>query len=165
MKRRRFDTAIRPASATLLVLVGCLAFSAPLWAAGQARLSKGVSDHLASKSRASIDLIVRGTADEVEALAARHGVTIARRLKSGAVLRANATEIAALSDDPAIGSLSRDVQVTSFMAVTDPAIGADQVWDGVAGLPGLVGRGVGVALIDSGIWAQRAISRRAPSPT
>jgi serine protease AprX len=37
------------------------------------------------------------------------------------------------------------------MAVTNAAIGADQVWEGFDAIPGVTGTGVGVAVIDSGI--------------
>ena len=37
------------------------------------------------------------------------------------------------------------------MAITNAAIGADQAWEGIGGLPGVTGQGVGVAIIDSGI--------------
>jgi hypothetical protein len=70
------------------------------------------------------------------------------------VFHVNAAELDALTNKPSRAYLSRDVQVTSFMAVTDPAIGADKVWAGVAGLRGFTGTGIGVALIDSGVWTQ-----------
>ena len=110
---------------------------------------------MASKSTAPVDVIVHGTADEIDALAARHGLTIRKRLDDGAVFRANAAQLDALSSE-SLSYLSRDVEVTSFMAVTDPAIGADQVWAGVAGLPGFTGSGIGIAIIDSGVWAQHS---------
>ena len=46
------------------------------------------------------------------------------------------------------------------MAVTDAAIGADQVWAGLEGLAGLTGRGVGIAIVDSGIARHPAIRDR-----
>ena len=47
------------------------------------------------------------------------------------------------------------------MAVTTEAIGADQVWSGAfAGLRGYTGRGIGVAVIDSGIAQHRALRGR-----
>ena len=42
-----------------------------------------------------------------------------------------------------------------MMAVTTVATGADQVWGGFAGLPAYTGRGIGVAIIDSGIAAHQ----------
>ena len=46
------------------------------------------------------------------------------------------------------------------MAVTDEAIGADQVWRGLEGLTGYNGRGIGIALIDSGVARLPAIRGR-----
>ena len=46
------------------------------------------------------------------------------------------------------------------MAVTGEAIGADQVWRGLEGLTGYDGRGIGIALIDSGVARLPAIRRR-----
>jgi len=131
--------------ALLLVLT-----SAPLGAQSRARLSDSLQRHVASKSASSIDVIVHGSADEVGAIAARHGLRITKKLSEGAVFRASAAQIEALSAD--VDHLSRDVDVTSFMSVTNQAVGADQVWAGVAGHPGFTGAGIGIALIDSGVW-------------
>ena len=56
--------------------------------------------------------------------------------------------------------LSGDVPVRGTMAVTDEAIGADQVWRGLEGLKGYDGNGIGVALIDSGVAHLPAIRNR-----
>ena len=112
MNRRPFDPRLRQIGVGILAFIACVALSAPMWAAERARLSKGVSDHLASGSRVPLDLIVRGSADEVDALAARQGLSIKRRLQSGAVLQASAAQIEALRDDPAVDHLSADVKVS-----------------------------------------------------
>ena len=127
---------------------------APIWAEPQrqAQLSDSLRKHVASKSTQKIDVIVHGTADEIDALAAQHHLTIKKRLAEGAVFQATGAEVEALGRD--VDHLSRDVEVSSFMAITDAAIGADQVHAGLAGLPGFTGAGVGIAVIDSGIWAQ-----------
>jgi hypothetical protein len=115
-----------------------------VWAQAHARLSPSLQALVASKSNigvgAGVDVIVHGTAAEMGALAARRGLTMTKRLDDGAVFHANAAQIDALSQDT--DYVARDVDVTSFMAVTDPAIGADQVWAGVAGLPGNTGKGI-----------------------
>ena len=73
-----------------------------------------------------------------------------RWLRHGAVLTVDGSALASLSEDPAVDHLSGDAPVFATMAVTAPAIGADQAWAGVGGLAGVTGRGVGVAVIDSG---------------
>ena len=66
-----------------------------------------------------------------------------------------------MSNDAAVDHLSGDTMVRSMMAVTDPAIGADQVMAGtLAGLGSITGRGVGVALIDSGVFNHKALQGR-----
>ena len=47
-----------------------------------------------------------------------------------------------------------------MMAVTAEAIGASQVWRGGRRLEGFTGRGIGVAVIDSGVAPHRALRGR-----
>jgi serine protease AprX len=109
-----------------------------------------LADHLAFGSQ-SIDVIVHGDSAQVDAIAARYNLVIGRRMKSGAVLRVNAGQLDALQKDPDVDHLSGDLPIRSSMATTNVAIGADQVWAGSEDLPSLTGRGVTVAVIDSGI--------------
>ncbi len=44
-------------------------------------------------------------------------------------------------------------------ADTPAATGADQVWGGISGLPGYTGKGVGVAVLDSGCSNHASIRR------
>jgi serine protease AprX len=150
---------LRPALAavTRVVLHGVLlavlfvAFGASsAFAQHRARLSADLADHLAHGSQA-IDVIVHGTPAQVDTMAARYNLVMTRRMKSGAVLRVNAGQLDALQKDADIDHLSGDLPIRSSMAVTNAAIGADQVWAGGDGLPPLTGRGVTVAVIDSGI--------------
>src|SRR4051812_37401407 len=105
---------------------------APALAQCEPRLSNSLSAHVASRSRERISVIVHGTADDVTALAARLHLNIKKRMADGAVVEANSSEIEALAKE--VHHLSRDVEVSSFMAVTDPAIGADQVHAGLRGV-------------------------------
>jgi hypothetical protein len=147
---------------TFLVLLALVVLpSAPLWAQadGAARLPDSLKRYVASKSTQPVEVIVHGTADEVNAVAARHGVRIKKRMSEGAVLLADSAQIESLSAD--VDHLSSDVVVRSFMSVTNTAIGADQVQAGLANLTPYTGAGIGVALIDSGIWTgHRALAGR-----
>ena len=108
----------------------------------------------------TIAVIVHGTRTEVDALAARYNLRVARYLKSGAVLRLTAGQLAALSDDQAVEHLSGDVRFRAS-EVTAESIGADQVWAGSEGLPALTGAGIAVAVIDSGIdFGHDALKKR-----
>ena len=97
------------------------------------------------------DVILQADRATVEAVAARHGLAMVKWLKTGAVLRASGAQLQALAADPGVGHLSGDTLVRSMMAVADQAIGADQAWAGsLPGVGSVTGRGIGVALVDSG---------------
>ena len=110
---------------TALVLL-MAASATPGYAQHRARLSADLADHLASGSQ-SIDVIVHGDAAQVAAVAARYNLVVARRMKSGAVLRVNAGQLDALQKDADVDHLSGDLAIRSSMATTNVAIGADQV--------------------------------------
>ena len=61
--------------------------------------------------------------------------------------------LAALADDPEVDQLSGNHEVAAQMAVTNQSIGADLVHQGgwAEGIGPLTGKGVGVAVIDSGV--------------
>jgi serine protease AprX len=127
------------------------AATTPALAQHRARLSADLADRMAGGSQA-IDVIVHGDQLEVEALAKSVNVPVKRILKKGgAVLRLNAGQLAALQADPAVEHLSSDARIHSVAEVTALSIGADQAWAGANQLRRLSGKGVGVAVIDSGI--------------
>src|ERR1700733_1956908 len=72
--------------------------SASAAAGHRARLSADLADHLQAGSQ-SIRVIVHGTRAEVDALAARYNLTIARYMQSGAVFQVNAGQLAAMRQD------------------------------------------------------------------
>src|SRR6186997_487031 len=137
----------RVVRAALAALVVVSLGSSPAFAARHARLSADLEDHLAAGSQ-TIAVIVHGTRTEVDALATRYNLRVARYLKSGAVLRVTAGQLAAVSEDPAVEHLSGDARFRAS-DVTAESIGADQVWAGSEGLPVRTGAGVAVAVIDS----------------
>jgi len=124
--------------------------AAPGFAEHRARLSADLADHLATGSP-SIDVIVDGDGPMVDAIAARYNLVVKRRMKHGAVLRVNAGQLDALQRDADVDHLSGDVAIRSSMAVTNVSIGADQVWAGDGSRRSLTGKGVTVAVVDSGI--------------
>ena len=142
------------AAALLLALT-----AAPGFAEHRARLSADLADHLAAGSQ-SIDVIVHGDQATVDALASRYNVVVKRRMKSGGVLRVNAGQLDALQRDPDVDHLSGDIPLRPSMAITNVAIGADQVWAGDGDIPSLTGKGVTVAVIDSGISDKHNALRR-----
>ena len=126
----------------------------------RARLSDDLVQRLQAGDTAGDTVIVTGSQAQVSAVAARHGLAIRKRLKTGAVLDVPAGALDALSRDREVDQLSGNYRLRSHMAVTNAAIGADQVWEGVGGLPGVTGRGIGVAVIDSGIAEVPALRGR-----
>src|SRR5687768_4500828 len=130
--------------------------------AGQrARLSRDLTERLAAGGSDTVRVIVNGDDEKLQALAERHGARIAKRLRGAAVLELPGPALESLSQDPDLPHISGDVPVRRLMSVTTEAIGADQVWRGaLAGLEGKTGRGIGVAVIDSGIAPHQAVKRR-----
>jgi serine protease AprX len=131
----------------------CASFAAPAYAQHQhrARLSADLADHLVANS-SSVELILDGDRATIDRLAARYNLVVKKYLHSGGVLRVNAGQLSALQSDTEIDHLSGDIKYKS--AAVDPVdegIGADQVWAGAGNLPKLSGKGVAVAVIDSGI--------------
>ena len=133
---------------------------------GQRHRAKLSSDLLSFEGRrttARARVIVRGSRLELEALASRHGLGVARWLGDSAVLLANSAQISALAAERDV--LSGDAPVVPFMEVSTSSVAADQVRAGQAGLllglgaiPGVTGAGVTVAVIDSGISAHPALT-------
>src|SRR5262245_24722776 len=95
-----------------LVTLAFLLAAVPAAAEHNARLSADLADHLRAGSP-SIDVIVHGTRQEVEALAARYNLRIQKLLKSGAVLRTTAGELDALRQDEAVDHLSNNIRYRS----------------------------------------------------
>jgi len=97
-------------------------------------------------------VLLSGPQSQVDAVAARHGLRVHTRLRTGAVVEAPAGTLDALSGE-AGSSLSGNYRLRGHMAVTTVAIGADQVWaDGWAeGMEGVTGAGIGVAVVDTGV--------------
>ena len=69
-----------PVGPAIAAVAIALVTAAPLWA--QARLSESLRRHVASGSTQKIDVIVHGSADEIDALAARQHLRIKKRMSS-----------------------------------------------------------------------------------
>jgi serine protease AprX len=147
-------------------VIAAIALGSTLSVGGQGRRGKLSSDLLSFESKrttARTRVIVRGSRMEIEALASRHGVAIARWLNDSAVLLANSAQVTALATERDV--LSGDVPVTPFMDVSTYATAADQVRAGYGGLllgigaiPGVTGAGVTVAVVDTGISTHPALT-------
>jgi len=147
----------------LAALVAVAGLAAPTLAGAEphrARLARDLAERLQAASNQVGDVIVDGDAAKIDRLAQRYGLVVKRRLERGAVVEITGGQLDALSQDPEVDHLSSDLPVRGASADWIEATGADQVWEGLDGLRGLTGRGVGVALIDSGIANHPALRGR-----
>ena len=131
-----------------------------------ATLSADLVALLESGSTTAVRVIVRGARADVEAAAARLGLPVLRRLDQFVVVIADAGGIRRLREAPGIQAISGDLPVIAVMSVADRALAADQARAGSQpklGLQeyrGVTGRGVGVAIVDSGIATHSALANK-----
>jgi serine protease AprX len=111
-------------------------------------------------------VILHGDIATLHDVARRRGLRVLRSLQEEIVVEANGREIAALATERAIAHMSGDVPVRSTMTVSDRSTAANQVWAGTYGLlgigsiPGVTGKGIGIALLDSGIAPHKALATK-----
>ena len=148
---------------TFAALACALAAGPGVGAQHRAQLSTDLLFHANRRPADRTRVIVRGTREEISALAQRHGVSVVRWLAGGAVLRADGRQVSELAADRAVDQLSGDTEVRPSMAVAIKSTGADLTWAGsggllgIGGIPGVTGQGIGVAVIDSGITIHTAL--------
>jgi len=147
--------AVAAGAITVLSLTAASAVASP-----KARLSRDLSEALSTGDAAARDVILQADAATIDAVAARHGAVVKRRLATGAVLSVPEGQLSSLTSDASVDHLSGDLMVRSMMAVTDQSIAADQAWAGAFSASGVTGRGVGVAFIDSGCPTHQAVKSK-----
>ncbi len=152
---------LRIAPAFVIGLAAVIFAPTPAFAQG-AHLSRGLEDRLADPSTTSVNVIVQGPQAEIDRIASTYGVRVLKRMDMGAVVSGNPDQVRAVAGDSNVGSLTGDDVVVSTMAVTTQSTGANQLWKGADGtnFGGLVGSGVGVVVIDSGIGLHPDTDRR-----
>jgi serine protease AprX len=121
----------------------------------RARLSSDLRQRLDAGNPRDESVILTASAARVQRIATRHGLTVKKWLDHGAVLDVPAHALAALAADREVDQLTTNQTLRAQDAVTNETIGADLVqvgtWDDEGGGEAYDGRGVGVALIDSGV--------------
>jgi serine protease AprX len=155
-------------SLQIVAIVALLATPAALHGARQhrAHLSSDLLTVGAQGTTAARRVIIEGSDEEIDAIAAQHHVQIVRRLAGGAVVLVNAAKLSELAADEAVDHLSGDVPVSTSMSVSNRSTAADQARAGSSGLlgigaiAGVTGQGIGVAVIDSGIGTHAALSKK-----
>ncbi len=144
-------------AAVALTVSAASASAAPQY---RARMSQDLAAQLAVPTLPSLDVIVEGDQASIQALATKYGAAVKKPLKHGAVLRVPTGLLDALSQDPAVAHLSGDVAVRGSMATTTVSTGALLAAAGLAPIPGVSGRGIGIAVVDSGISKHVALGNR-----
>jgi serine protease AprX len=145
----------------LALIALCLADAAPVrvvQAQRRASLSADLQMLVNGRSAKRSRIIVHGDDAALNSLSSRYGVRVVRRLAHEAVIEAGAIDVQRIAADPAFEHLSGDLPVRSAMSVSNQSTGADQTRAGTAGLlgllgsiPGVTGKGIGIAILDSGI--------------
>jgi serine protease AprX len=134
-------------------LLVATATSAEAQSRRRARMSRDLEQRLTAGDTDATSVIVSGTRERIERVAARHGLRIQKLLDSGAVLDVPAGMLAAVASDSEVDQLSGNHFVEAHLGVTNDTIGATLVQQGgwAPGVGALTGAGVGVAVIDSGV--------------
>ncbi len=129
-----------------------------------ASLSADLVTLLAGGSTVSVPVIVRGARAELEAAVLRLNLPVIRRLDEFLVVLAGAEGLRRLQEEPGILSISGDLPVVVGMSVADRTMAADQTRAGSTTLTqryaGVTGRGIGVAIVDSGIAPHPALDNK-----
>ncbi|MDA1307253.1 MAG: hypothetical protein O2917_08330, partial [Acidobacteria bacterium] len=119
----------------------------------RAKMSPEFAAKLASQSADLFQVVLTAPQSVVDRLGRQYGLRLVKRMIAGGVFEGTVDQISNLAGDTQVGSLEENRRVYSMAAVTAQSIGADQVWKGVNGssFGGTTGRGVGIAVLDSGI--------------
>jgi serine protease AprX len=153
------------------IIAALLALSVSGSAAGQVTSVLGPiatlsSDLLALLLRGDdrpVRAIVRGDVAAILPTISRDGVPVVRVLDGFVVVQAPPSVLQTLRSLPGVEAVSRDLRVVPSMVVSDRAMGADQARAaragllGLGGVPAVSGRGVGIAVVDSGIASHAAL--------
>src|SRR2546428_1044974 len=128
--------------------VGLLIWTAGLGFAGSSKLSP---DLLQADPDSTVDIIVQFTGVPTETDHQRireHGAELKKELPvvKGALYSVPARKLEGLSENPRVVYISPDRQVGASLDLTAAAVNASVAWQS-----GFVGKGIGVAVIDSGI--------------
>jgi serine protease AprX len=146
-----------------LVFGLALASAAPQGQRGPT-LSDDLKQALARGER--VRVIVQAEEDALLSLRTRHGRGLRRLLAGALTLDLTPQEFGALRNTSGVAHISGDLPVVADSAIVNKVTSAETVWAGTTGLlgllstPGYTGRGIGVAVIDSGIADHAALSTR-----
>ena len=127
-------------------------------------LSTDLLNLVVSGDDSPVRAIVRGDTDAIQAAAAGYNIPVLRVLADLVVVVAPPSVLDAMQGVAGIESISLDNIVRSTMSVSDKAMLADQARAssggllGLLGTPAVSGKGIGVAIVDSGIAAHSRLN-------
>ena len=124
---------------------------APATVSAQAAVSPALREKAARAGRLSVIVTTRPGHDASGDTARLRGRIRRQVTEQIAAIEVDADEVEALAADPGIERLSLDLDVRSTADPIASAVGADQVWAADRYMRGFTGRGIGVAVIDSGV--------------
>ena len=120
---------------------------------------------LSSGDDRPVRAIVRGDVVAIQTAAERDGLPVLKVLDGLVVLEAAPSALQALLSVAGVEAISLDVLVSPTMSVSDKAMAADQARAATSGLllgllgsPAVSGKGIGVAVVDSGIASHAALT-------
>ena len=128
-----------------------------------ATLSADLLSLILSGDDRPVRAIIRGDVQTIVQRAADDGLPVLRVLDGFVVVQGRPSALQTWRGVPGIEAVSRDLRVVPSMSISDRAMGADQARApmrgplGLGWVPGVTGRGVGVAVVDSGISAHSAL--------
>ena len=130
-------------------------------------LSSDLLGLLSSGDDRPVRAIVRGDVAAIQAAATRDALPILKVLDGLVVLEAAPSALQALLSVAGVEAISLDVLVSPTMSISDKAMAADQARAATSGLllgllgsPAVSGKGIGVAVVDSGIASHAALTGR-----
>lgn len=128
-------------------------------------LSTDLAQLVVSGDDQPVRAIVRGDTSAIQAAALRDGIRVLRVLDDLVVVEATPSQLNALQSVAGILSISLDNIVRPTMSISDRAMAADQaraccggLLGALLGTPTVNGKGIGVAVVDSGIASHSALS-------
>jgi hypothetical protein len=71
-----------------------------------------------------VDVLVSGTDDFIGRIAARHGASVKKSLKNGALLTVSPASLASMAEDGEIGAISSDAVMRSQLSLATESTGA-----------------------------------------
>ena len=151
---QRVVRVYRPLVIAAMAIVVAFAGAPAFAQSPHARVSRDIADRLARHLDEPTSVIVSADAGMIDQIALRYGARVTKRVHGGAVLAVTGGQLEGLAQDPDVAHLAGDVPVFRMAAELTGATGADQAWTGFADVAGVTGRGVGVAVIDSGVAPQ-----------